>query len=211
MRRAIDTPCPPEPLGDVREHARAVGDLDVHVERGAQISRRQRLERSPRRVVLQEAGAGRADDADHVGDHRRRRLDAACAGTGERDLPNCIALQHHGVERCPRRSQAVATVDECRVHANVDRAVLECRCTDEADDHVELLGRLHVLRLDPVDARVVHRLEPDPRAEGNGRENRHLRRGVGARDVVRRIGLRVAESLRLGERVGKRRSRAPSP
>ena len=33
-----------------------------------------------------------------------------------------------------------------------DRTVPECRCTDEADDHVELLGRLHVLRLDPVDA-----------------------------------------------------------
>ena len=47
-------------------------------------------------------------------------------------------------------------------HPNVDRTILECRCTDEPDDHLELLSRLHVLRLDPVDARVVHRLEPDP-------------------------------------------------
>ena len=152
MRRAIDTPCPPSSLGDVREHARTVGDLDVDVERGAQISRRQRRRAfASDGVVLQEAGAGRADDADHVGDHRRCRLDAACAGTVERDLPDRVALQHHGVERALDARKRMATVDECRMHANVDRAVLECRCTDEADDHVELLGAASTCcRLDPA-------------------------------------------------------------
>ena len=50
-----------EPLGDVREHARAVVDLDPEVERRAQLAGREQLELAPARVVLEEAGAGRPD------------------------------------------------------------------------------------------------------------------------------------------------------
>ena len=45
-------------------------------------------------------------------------------------------------------------------------------------------------------------VEGDARAEGDGREDRHLRRGVVPRDVVGRVGLGVAEPLGLGERLG---------
>ena len=48
-------------------------------------------------------------------------------------------------------------------------------------------------RLDRVDPAVLHVLEQNPRAEGDGRENRHLRRGVRAADVVRRIGFGEAD------------------
>ena len=49
----------------------------------------------------------------------------------------------------------------------------------------------------------VHR-----RVEREPREDRHLRGGVLAVDVVGRVGLGVAEPLRLGERVGVRRAGA---
>ena len=43
--------------------------------------------------------------------------------------------------------------------------------------------------------------ELDARVEGDRREDRHLRGGVGAGDVVGRIGLGVAALLRVGERL----------
>ena len=60
--------------------------------------------------------------------------------------------------------------------------------------------------LDPLDLDPVER---DPRAERDRREDRHLGRGVEPGDVVGRVGLGVAEALRLGERVARRSG--PSP
>ncbi len=60
--------------------------------------------------------------------------------------------------------------------------------------------------VDALDALVVDVGERHARAERDGREDRHLRRRVRARDVVGRICLGVAEPLRLGERLGERRA-----
>ena len=69
-----------EPARGVREHARLVGDVEVDVERRAPVAVRvELLELAPARVVLEEAGAGGADDAHEVGDDGGRRLDAARA------------------------------------------------------------------------------------------------------------------------------------
>ena len=46
------------------------------------------------------------------------------------------------------------------------------------------------------------------RAEGQPREDRHLRRGVAAGDVVAGVGLGVAQALGLGERLRRRCARA---
>ena len=59
-------------------------------------------------------------------------------------------------------------------------------------------------RLDLGDAARVDVRERDARAERDRREDRHLRRGVGAVHVVGRIRFGVAELLRLGERLGVR-------
>ena len=48
---------------------------------------------------------------------------------------------------------------------------------------------------------VRHVVERDARAERDRREDRHLRGRVGAVHVLGRVGLRVAEPLRLGERL----------
>ena len=100
------------------------------------------------------------------------------------------------------RGERMVAVDERRLHADVDRAVDERRRADEADDHVELARRLR--RAAAGSARCPRRSTSssvDPRAERDRREDRHLRGGVGAGDVLGRVGLRVAEPLRLGERV----------
>ena len=53
---------------------------------------------------------------------------------------------------------------------------------------------------DVLDALVAHLVEVDRRVEREPREDRHLRRGVAAGHVVGRVGLGVAELLRLRER-----------
>ena len=55
--------------------------------------------------------------------------------------------------------------------------------------------------VDLVMPRYVDVGEVDPRVERDGREDRHLRRRVRARDVVGRVGLGVAAPLRVGERL----------
>ena len=55
---------------------------------------------------------------------------------------------------------------------------------------------------DVLDALVADLVEVHRRVEGEPGEDRHLGRRVAAGDVVGRVGLRVAELLRLRERVG---------
>ena len=55
--------------------------------------------------------------------------------------------------------------------------------------------------LQVLDALVADVVDVHRRAEREAREDRHLRRGVGAADVVGRVGLGVAQALRLGERL----------
>ncbi len=52
-----------------------------------------------------------------------------------------------------------------------------------------------------LDALVGDVLQAHGRAEGQAREDRHLRRGVATGDVVGGVGLGVAQALGLGERL----------
>jgi hypothetical protein len=91
-------------------------------------------------------------------------------------------------------------VDKRRLHAHVELVVDERRRADEAHGHLHLARGTHVLlrdALDPVELDVVERRA---RSERDGREDRHLRRRVGAVHVLGRIGFRKAEPLRLRER-----------
>src|SRR6266404_4185204 len=57
-----------EPARGVREHAGAIGDLEMDVERRAPLRRWKPLELAPAGVVLEKTGAGGADDADEIRD-----------------------------------------------------------------------------------------------------------------------------------------------
>src|SRR6266508_1084136 len=190
-----------ESLRDVREDAGLVRDLDADVERRAQVAARESLELAPAGVVLQEAGAGRADDRDHVGDDRGGRLEPARAGSLERDLANRVALQHHGVERPLDRRERMVAVDERRLDAHVELSVDERRRPHEAHGHLQLARGAHVLLRDALDSVELDVVERRARAERDGREDGHLRCGVGAVHVLGRVRLGEAEALRFRERI----------
>ena len=60
----------------------------------------------------------------------------------------------------------------------------------------------HVVQVEAVDPDVLHLLQPHPGVEGDRRQDGDLRRGVAARHVLRRVGLRVAQGLRRLQRLG---------
>ena len=93
-------------------------------------------------------------------------------------------------------------VDERRADAHVDVAVDEPRRADEADHHLELARGGDVERVDRRRSRRTSTSASSyARVERDRREDRHLRRRVGAGDVVGRVGLGEAARLRLGERL----------
>ena len=176
----------------------------MDVEGRAPLARGQPLQLPPARIVLEEARAARADDADEVGDDGGRGLEAARARAFERDLANRVSLQHHRVEGAVDRCEGMRAIDECRLYADVHGVSGERRDPDEPDDHAELGGGGDVRRLELLDPTALDVLEADARAEGDRGEDGHLGGGVGTADVVGRIVLGVAELLRLRERLGVR-------
>ena len=137
----------------------------------------------------------------HVGDHGRRRLDASRAGPFQGDLPDCVALQHDGVERALHGCQRVVTVDERRPDANVDAIADERRASDQLHMHVERPRRRHVVERHTFDPLHVDPVQRHTRAERDRCEDRGLRRRIEAAHVLRRVRLREAEPLRLGQGV----------
>ena len=85
------------------------------------------------------------------------------------------------------------------MHALFDALGGALRDAEQLDAKAEFVGRLDVGERDALDAFDVDRLGRDAHAEGQRGENRELMRGVEAADVEGRIGLGVAEPLRLGE------------
>ena len=77
------------------------------------------------------------------------------------------------------------------------------RDREQLERVAELAPPAEVLGLEAHDALGEDVLRPEPRAERELREDAELLRGVAARDVEGRVGLGVAEPLRL--------ARAPSP
>ncbi len=65
----------------------------------------------------------------------------------------------------------------------------------------ELARVREVVGRDLPDPLVADLIQPHRRVEREPREDRHLRRGVAPVDVVGRVGLGVAEPLRLGQRL----------
>ena len=79
-----------EAIGKAGEDARPVVDLDVDVVGRPQLPTRERIERAPAGVVLQERRSPRSDDADEIRDDRGGGLDPARARPRERDLADRV-------------------------------------------------------------------------------------------------------------------------
>ena len=73
---------------------------------------------------------------------------------------------------------------------------------EQLDRVAELARERHVVVVQRVDALERHVVDVQVAVERERGQDRELGRGVGAADVLGRVGLGVAELLRLGERVG---------
>ena len=99
-------------------------------------------------------------------------------------------------------------VEEAREDADADPAVAALGDAEQLEREAELLRVGEVVGLDLVIPSNATSSSADRRVEGEPREDRHLRRGVGAADVVGGVGLGVAELLGPGEGVGVGRAGA---
>ena len=97
--------------------------------------------------------------------------------------------------------ERVAAVQEAGEDADADPAVAKLGDAEQLQREAELLRVGEVVGLDLGDPLVGDVVERDRRVEGEPGEDRHLRRRVGAADVVGRVGLGVAELLRAGQHV----------
>ena len=77
------------------------------------------------------------------------------------------------------------------------------RDAEQLDAIAELVGGLEIGRRDRRDAFDIDRVGIDLGAEGEAGQDRELLRGVVAADVEGRIGLGIAEPLRLLQAVGE--------
>ena len=94
------------------------------------------------------------------------------------------------------------------MHADADAAVDALGRADQLQAEPEVPRVGHVLGGEVLDALVDDLVERDRRGEREPGEDRHLGRGVLAGDVVGRVGLGVAQLLRLLERAVVRRTAA---
>ena len=96
--------------------------------------------------------------------------------------------------------------DHRRMHAHRHLAVEALGHGEQLHDVAQVVGGRDVVGGDLGDAFPVHIVGDDASAEGDGRDDRSLGRGVVALNVGGRIPLRVAERLCLGEGVVERRA-----
>ena len=135
------------------------------------------------------------EDRDDVAEHRRGGLRAPGARSRHRHLGDRRRLDHHRVERALDRRQRVAAVEEAGEDADADPAVAPLGDAEQLQREAELLRVGEVVGLDRLDPLVGDLVEGHRGVEGEPGEDRHLRRGVGAVDVVGGVGLGVAELL----------------
>ena len=182
-------------LGDLGEDAGAVGDLQVQVEGGGDVGDDRQL----LACLVDRRLAGQ--DRDDVPQHRGGGLDAAGPRPRHRHLGDRRRLDHHRVEGTADRRQRVAAVEEAGEDANADPALVALGDPEQLQREAQLLGVGEVVGLDLLDPLVGDLAQRHRGVEGEAGEDRHLRRGVGAVDVVGRVGLRVAQLLGAGQHV----------
>ena len=152
-----------------------------------------------------------AGGRDEVAQHGRRRRGSAGALAVEHQLAGVLRLDEDGVEGAADGGQRVLARQQRGVDAHGDPAAV-CRCAvagqffgdgQQLDDEAGVLRGGDVRGADGGDALAVDVFQGEAGVEGQRRQDRGLGGGVVALDVGRRVGLRVAEALGLGEGVGE--------
>ena len=145
----------------------------------------------------------RIDDAARdVGDVRSDRGSgrvAARARTHQRQRTDGVAVDHDGVEHAHCLGQRFGLGDHGGVHALFDAVLGPFGDAEQLDPEPEFVGGGEIGERNRLDALDGNRRGVDARAEGERGENGELVSGVETADVECRVGLGIAELLRLGE------------
>ena len=197
---------PGERLRHRGQHARRVGDVERHVVPGDGLPHRPHGQVRVRgRLRAARAGQPVAGHRHHVAQHRAGRGRAAGAGAVEHQPPRRLRLHEHRVVRPAHPGERVPSRDHRRVrpHAHAG-AVGRLLADGQHLHHAAHLARAgDVGRGDLGDALAVHVRGRDPAVERETGQDGGLGRGVEALHVGGRVGLRVAQLLRLVQRVGE--------
>ena len=134
-----------------------------------------------------------------VGHHRRGGRLGPGASSVEQALADGVALNQHRVHHAVDAGQQLLLGDQGWMHAHLGAVRLVTGDAQMLDAVSELFGVGHVVAGDAADALDIDLVELQRDAEGDGGQDGQLVSGVDALDVESRIGLGVAQRLRLGQ------------
>ena len=197
--------------GDIRQHAGLVRDAQAQViARDGLFNRQHRqfahffgLEGEMRHAVFR-VGSVQAGDIDEVGNHRAGGGFRARTGAVVEGFADGVGLHQHGVHGAINAGQKLVGFDQRGVHAQFNALLAHFGDAEQLDAVAELFGVGDVDGLQLRDAFNMRALKLHRHAEGDGAHDGGFVRGIDAFDVEGRVGLGVAEFLRLFQRLGKR-------
>ena len=126
-------------LGDQRQHARFVGDLQMQIERRDDVRDDRQLHHLLRRACR------RDHRADNVPEHRVAVCGPPAPGAGHRDLGDRRRLDSHSVERPVHRGKRVARIQERGVHADRKPTADALGGADQLEPEAQLARVFHVV------------------------------------------------------------------
>ena len=200
---------PGECGGDLGQHTRPVGHVEADVIAGDGLPHRAHHKVGvgglTRATAAVDPVPGDRDQVAQDGAGRRRSARPAAV---EHQLPSCLALHEHGVERLAHGSERVAARDHRRVDPRGDGAPVCAQLADREElDHVpHRAGAGHVGGGDVGHALAVHVSRRNLGVESKAGQDGHLGCRIEALDVRCRVGLRVAQRGRLRQSLVKARA-----
>ncbi len=144
-----------------------------------------------------------AGDIADIGNHRRGGRHSARAGTDQRDRRDALGIERDGVGHAHHLRDRGFLRHHGRMHALLDAAVGLHRNAEQLDAIAKLVGGREIGRLDRGNALDIDRIGIDFGAERDRRQDRELLRGIEALDIESRIGLGIAEPLRILQAFGE--------
>jgi hypothetical protein len=154
------------------------------------------LEGQVRHAVVGVGGV-QARDVHQVGDHGAGRGFAAGALAVVQRGADGVALHHHGVHRAFDVGDQALAGHQRGVHTQLDARVAAAGDAQQLDAVAQLFGVADVGRLQRGDALDMRLVELHRNAEGDGRHDGRLVRGVDTFDVEGGVGLGITQALRL--------------
>ena len=140
-----------------------------------------------------------------IGDHRRGGRSPARARPDQRQSHR-IGIDRDRVEHAVDSGDDGPARHHGRMHALLDAGFGALRDAEQLHPVAEFIGGFEIGERDLFDPLDMHRLGIDLGAEGEAGQDRDLVRGIEAADVEGRIGLRIAEPLRLLQAGGERQA-----